>query len=228
MSRNDRRNWQVFLGTISLLGGLSAAWLASVELSDDNIRVATRSTVRVAFVLYLVVLVARPLQQLLRKDWTAALLRNRRLVGVAFAAAMTAHLGLIGIPLGIFSGITFHLARNNAMTAHLGLIIYRFKTHPILDLPPPNLVGYGAYAVFYLMLITSFDRPKRLLGPRAWKILHRTGLVWAAIVFVAPQSLEEFADPVFLTYLVAFLLALSIRVTAWRQLRRPGSRRYAP
>ena len=201
MSRNDRRNWQVFLGTISLLGGLSAAWLASVELSDDNIRVATRSTVRVAFVLYLVVLVARPLQQLLRKDWTAALLRNRRLVGVAFAAAMT---------------------------AHLGLIIYRFKTPPILDLPPPNLVGYGAYAVFYLMLITSFDRPKRLLGPRAWKILHRTGLVWAAIVFVAPQSLEEFADPVFLTYLVAFLLALSIRVTAWRQSRRPGSRRYAP
>jgi hypothetical protein len=201
MSRNDRRNWQVFLGTIGLLGGLSAAWLASVELSDDNIRVATRSTVRVAFVLYLVVLVARPLQQLLRKDWTAALLRNRRLVGVAFAAAMT---------------------------AHLGLIIYQFESNSTLDLPPPNLVGYGAYAVFYLMLITSFDRPKHLLGPRAWKILHRTGLVWAAIVFVAPQSLEDFADPVHLAYVVAFLLALSIRITAWRRSRRPGTRRYAP
>lgn len=200
MSRNDRRNWQVFLGTIGLLGALSAAWLASAESSDDNILTATRFTVRIAFVLYLIVLVARPLQQLLRKDWTAALLRNRRLVGVAFAAAMT---------------------------AHLGLIIYRFESHPTLDLPPPNFVGYGAYAIFYLMLITSFDRPKRLLGPRAWKILHRTGLVWAAIVFVAPRSLEEFADPVFLTYLVAFLIALSIRITAWRQSRRRGTRRYA-
>lgn len=61
----------------------------------------------------------------------------------------------------------------------------------------------------------------------AWKILHRTGLVWAAIVFVAPRSLEEFADPVFLTYLVAFLIALSIRITAWRQSRRRGTQRYA-
>jgi sulfoxide reductase heme-binding subunit YedZ len=201
LSLNDRRNWQVLLGTIGLLAGLSAAWLASVELSDANIRVATRATVRIAFILYLVVFVARPLQQLLRSDWTATLLRNRRLVGVAFAAAMT---------------------------VHLGLIFYRFGSHPDLDVPPPNFVGYGAYAVFYLMLITSFDRPKRLIGPRAWKFLHRTGLVWAAIVFVAPQSLDDLKDPGHLAYLAPFLLALSIRITAWRRSRRPGTRRYAP
>ena len=46
MSPNDRRNWQVFLGTVGLLAGLSAAWLAAVELSDANIRAATRNTAR--------------------------------------------------------------------------------------------------------------------------------------------------------------------------------------
>lgn len=201
MSRNDRRNWQVFLGTVSLLAGLSAVWLAAVELTDDNIRTATRNTARIAFTLYIVVLVARPLQQLLRRNWTATLLRNRRLVGVAFAATMT---------------------------AHLGLIFYRFGSQPELDFPPPNLVGYGAYTVFYLMLITSFDRPKRMLGPRAWKFLHRTGLVWAALIFAAPQQLSDFEDPVYLAYLAAFLLAMAIRFTAWRRSTRPGTRRYAP
>ena len=201
MSLNDRRNWQVFLGTVGLLAVLSATWLATVELSDANIRAVTRNTARLAFVLYIVVLVARPLQQLLRRSWTAALLRNRRLVGVAFAATMT---------------------------AHLGLIFYRFGSQPELDFPPPNFVGYGAYTVFYLMLITSFDRPKRWLGPRAWKILHRSGLVWAAFIFAAPQKLADFEDPVYLAYLAAFLLALAIRFTAWRQSPRPGTRRYAP
>jgi sulfoxide reductase heme-binding subunit YedZ len=200
LSLNDRRNWQVFFGTVGLLLGLSAAWLSAVELSDDNIRAVIRNTARVAFVMYLVVLVARPLQQLLRRDWTAALLRNRRLVGVAFAATMS---------------------------AHLGLIFYRFGSQPGLDPPPPNFIGYGAYTVFYLMLITSFDRPKRWLGARSWKVLHRTGLVLAAIVFAAPRSLADFEDPVYLAYLAALLLALAIRFTAWRQSRQPGTRRYA-
>ena len=200
MSLNDRRNWQVFFGTVGLLLSLSAAWLSTVELADANIRTATRYTARVAFMLYIVVLVARPLQQLLRRSWTAALLRNRRLVGVAFAATMS---------------------------AHLALIFYRFGSQPELDFPPPSFIGYGAYTVFYLMLITSFDRPKRWLGPRAWKALHRTGLVWAAIIFAAPRGLADFEDPVYLTYLAAFLLAVAIRFTAWRQSTRPGTRRYA-
>ena len=55
MSLNDRRNWQVFLGTVGLLAGLSATWLATVELSDANIRAVTRNTARLAFVLYIVV-----------------------------------------------------------------------------------------------------------------------------------------------------------------------------
>jgi len=200
MSTNDRRNWQVFLGVTGLLAGLAAAWLATVEPSDASIRTTMRQTARLAFALYLVVLAARPLQELLRRNWTAALLRNRRLVGVAFAGAMT---------------------------THLGLIFYRFGSQPELDFPPPNFVGYGAYTVFYLMLITSFDAPKRALGPRAWKALHRTGLVWAAVVFAAPRSLEDFSDPAYFTYLVPLVAVLLVRFTAWQRSPRRGNPRYA-
>jgi sulfoxide reductase heme-binding subunit YedZ len=195
VSNNDRRNWQVLLGTIAVTGGLSVLWIAVTGFSDENIRVPLRVTARLAFVLYLVILVARPLQQLLRKDWTAALMRNRRLVGVAFAAVMT---------------------------AHLALIAYRFGSQADLHFVF-NLFGATAYAVFYLMLITSFDAPKKALGPRAWKFLHRTGLVIAAVVFGLPRSLEDLGDPDYLKFGIPFVLAVAIRVTAWLRSRRPGS-----
>ncbi len=195
MSRNDRQNWQTFIGVAALIGGLAALWLASFGVDDEQLRFILRESAFIAFVLYIVVLVARPLQQLLRKDWTAKLLRNRRLVGVAFAAAMT---------------------------AHLGLIVYRFRTQPELEFSPDPF-GMGAYAVFYLMLITSFDAPKKALGPRAWKILHRIGLVVAAVIFALPRPLETVTEPEYLRYGIPFAIAVMIRITAWRRSSQRGS-----
>lgn len=195
MSNNDRKNWQVLFGTLVLTGGLSVFWIATAGITDENIRAPLRVTAWLAFLLYLAVLVARPLQQLLRRKWTAALLRNRRLVGIAFAATMT---------------------------THLVLIAYRFGSQADLDFTM-NLVGASAFAVFYLMLITSFDRPKRALGPRAWKILHRTGLVIAAFIFGLPRSLEDLGDPDYLKFGIPFAIAVAIRVTAWLRSRRPGN-----
>ena len=197
MSNNDKRNWQVFFATYLLAGGISVLWLSSTALTDEDLIVPIRHTAQIAFALYIVVLVARPLQQLLRQNWTAALLRTRRLIGVAFAAVMT---------------------------AHLGLIAYRFGTQPELEYPLFSLLfGGTAYALFYLMLITSFDGPKKALGPKKWKFLHRTGLVWAALIFGLPRSLDELTDPEYLKFGIPFVIALSIRFIAWQQSRRRGS-----
>lgn len=195
MSKNDRKNWQVLLLVLLVTGGFSALWLASTPMTDEDVRVPLRVTAQLAFALYLVVLVARPLQQLLRSAWTAVLLRNRRLVGVAFAATMT---------------------------SHLAFIIYRFSSQAELEFTL-NVVGAGTYAVFYLMLITSFDAPRKAIGPRAWKLLHRTGLILAAFIFGLPRALEDLTDPDYLKFGIPFAIALLIRITAWQQSRRPGS-----
>ena len=195
MSRNDKQNWQVFLGVLALLGGAAALWLAIAGATDEQIRFTMRESAYIAFVLYVVVLVARPLQQLLRRNWTATLLRNRRLVGVSFAAAMT---------------------------AHLGLIAYRFNTQPELEFSPDPF-GMGAYAVFYLMLITSFDAPKRALGPKGWKLLHRLGLLYAAVIFAVPRPLETITEPEYLRYGIPFAIAVLIRITAWQRSSQRGS-----
>ncbi|RZV36931.1 MAG: hypothetical protein EX272_06820 [Chromatiales bacterium] len=197
MSNKDRRNWQVFFAALLLSGGISLLWLSSTAVTDEDLIIPIRHTAQLAFAIYLVVLVTRPLQQLLRQDWTAALLRSRRFVGVAFAAVMT---------------------------THLSLIAYRFGSQPELEYPLPSLlVGGSTYSVFYLMLITSFDGPRKALGPRKWKILHRTGLVLAGIIFGLPRSLEQLSDPDYLKFGIPFAIALLIRFTAWQRSRRRGS-----
>ena len=195
MSNSDRKNWQVMVFVLLVTGGLPALWLASVPMTDENIRVPLRLTAQLAFALYLIVLVARPLQQLLRSNWTASLLRNRRLVGVAFATTMT---------------------------SHLGLITWRFASQPELEFAF-GIGGAAVYAVFYLMLITSFEAPRRAIGPKAWKILHRTGLVLAAFIFGLPRSFEDLSDPDYLKYGIPFAIAVLIRITAWQLSRRQGS-----
>lgn len=195
MTKSDLRNWQVLLASLLLTSALSVALLSGTSLSDVDIRAPMRLTAQIAFGLYLVILVTRPLRQLLRQNWTAALLRNRRLIGVAFAATMT---------------------------THLALIIYRYGSQAELEFSL-DLFGAGAYAVFYAMLITSFDGPKKAIGPKAWKLLHRVGLVWAAVIFGLPRSLEDLTDPDYLKFGIPFAIAILIRITAWLQSRRRGS-----
>ncbi len=193
MSNSDKKTWQAFLVSLLLTGAISLALLSGTSLGDEDIRVPMRLTAQIAFGLYLAILIARPLQQLLRQNWTAALLHNRRLIGVAFAATMT---------------------------THLALIIYRFSAQAEVEFSVDPF-GAGAYAVFYAMLITSFDGPKKAIGSKAWKLLHRIGLVWAGVIF-GLSFLTDLNDPDFLVFGIPFVIALLIRVTAWLRSRQQG------
>lgn len=195
-SSTRTENWIVFLTLMLLIIGVSALWLSTVELVDANIILTVRHSVQFAYPFLLVVMLARPLQQLLRQPWTARLLRRRRLIGVAFAGAMT---------------------------AHLMLIAFRFWYTPELTYPTGNLVvGGGAYALLYLMFITSFEGPKRALGPKRWKLLHRTGLVYAALIFAVPRTVEEITEFEYLKLGVPMLLVVLIRLAAWLRSPRRG------
>ena len=185
------KNWTVFSLLVLLTLGCSAAWLSSVELIDTNITVTVRHSAFFAFLFYLVSITARPLHQLINQRWSATLLKNRRLFGVAF----------VGI-----------------MTAHLMLIVLRFSTTPGLDYPVSKIVfGGSVYAIIYLMFITSFDGPARAMGPRRWKLLHRTGLVAIAIVFALPRSVAELSDPDKLKFTLPVLIVILMRIAASRR-----------
>ncbi len=188
---SSQRNWAVFFATAGLTAILSAAYLSIAGINDESIRVCLRLSARIAFLVLLVIFVARPLQQLFATPATARLLKNRRLLGVAFA--------------GIH-------------TAHLGLILYRADQVPDSSFNAmDSLPGAMTYLVIYLMLITSFDTPARTIGRKAWKALHKIGLYFVFGVFLQtqlPRSLDDLAQANW-WFISVIAVAIIIRLTAF-------------
>ena len=188
MRRSTSRVLTIF-GLFAFLGAAaSMAWIELTGFGDLAMVDALIWSARAGLLIYLVVFVARPLHQLLRRPWTAKLAANRRYVGVAFAAVMTVHLVLL-------------IKRNG----------FAF-----------NVPGSGAYAMIYLMLLTSFDRSAAWLGPRYWRILHKTGLYWVGVIFAFVIASSLYVQPGNTTYwLLAGLLAaaVGVRIAAFASRR---------
>ena len=188
---SDRRILGAFLGTCLLTLAACGLALAAAGASEDKLGVLLRLTARLAFVLLLVVFIARPLRELIRTPLTLRVLRNRALLGVAFAGMHT---------------------------AHLALLVYRVRQFPDFDLlVADNSVGALTYLLMYAMVATTFSGPKRAIGPRAWRILHKSGLFWLTIVFSQTQLPGSLDDLTGMNWWLVSLLgvALVVRLTAF-------------
>jgi DMSO/TMAO reductase YedYZ heme-binding membrane subunit len=165
---SNQRNWLAFGLAALLTAAGSATYFAMAGIDDASLVVALRTSAHMAFVVLLLVFVARPLRQLKPARSTTALLRNRRFLGLVFA--------------GIHA-------------VHLGLIVLRARLHPEFGLfVAGNLAGAVVYLAIVAMFVTSFDAPARALGRKRWRVLHKTGLylVFAAFVpTLVPASRAE-------------------------------------
>lgn len=193
---NNRKLLQVYLGAFLFTVLACALFLAMAGATDDNIRLILRVTAHAAFLVLLVVFVARPLRQLVRTPLTLALLRNRALIGLTFA--------------GIHTG-------------HLMLVLYRASSVPDFQLSvAENALGAIVYALIFAMVITTFRGPARAIGPRAWRVLHKTGLYVTMVAFAQTQLPRSLDDLSGMNWWLASLLvvALVIRLTAFFARRR--------
>jgi sulfoxide reductase heme-binding subunit YedZ len=191
---NNRKTVAAFFGAMVLTCAVSAAYLLTTGIADESISLALRVSGRVAFLILIIVFAARPLQQLLKAPWTAKLLRNRKLLGVAFA--------------GIH-------------TAHLGLIMMRDAHVPEFDLVV-NWSGATIYSFMYLMVITSFSGPARAIGAKAWKVLHKLGLFvmfFGFSISQIPRTLDQL-EPVNAILIALAAVALAARIVAFLKYRK--------
>jgi DMSO/TMAO reductase YedYZ heme-binding membrane subunit len=139
---------------------MTAAILAFVSPADVAAHTLVRWTGRTSLLLFSLAYVARPLVQLLPSRWTKRLLRERKWLGLAFAASHTSHLfGLVLLAIPDVRGF-------------------------VLGQPPQEAVAAVAFVGVYIVAVTSIDAVRRAMSARTWQRVHRAGIHLIWVVFL--------------------------------------------
>jgi len=194
--------WALFAWVTALTSLAVLLLTATVDLSTGPGTVSMiRTSVRFSAPWLLVAFAASSLVALFPGALTRWMMRNRRMFGLCFAAGMGWQLVFI---VWMFVG-------------HWDF--YWETVHPAGGLPS-RLV---AYAILLAMTVTSFEVPRRRLGPKAWRILHKFGIyaMWLAIWTSYTEILFVEDDPpgVAYVYAAAGFSAWMLRVAAFAQQR---------
>ena len=194
--RSFTEGWPIVGWAALLVGALVAGILATMGATEAALHVILRDTARVSLVLFSTALIASPARRLWRNAATAWILRNRRQLGVSFAVSHTYHLIAIVALAEVMTPARFVAATG------VGLLV----------------AGGLGYLLIYAMAATSFDRTAAWLGPRRWKLLHRTGMYGLAAFFALTYAPAPFVRGwVYVPFALIAVGAPAFRIAARRR-----------
>jgi methionine sulfoxide reductase heme-binding subunit len=194
--QNWFEGWRLF-AVLTLTLTVLCLWIAGMrQFEVDGIRMVIRFTARSSLLLFCLAFGAAALARLWPHPWTLWLRRNRRFIGVSFAASH----GLHATAIAVFAAMD-----PAGFAAATNLVSYVFG-------------GIG-YAVIIAMTATSFDRTAQLLGARAWRALHLTGGYYLWLQFMVSFGKRIPDVPLYGLFLIPLLVVMALRLIAMTSAR---------
>ncbi|MET4030302.1 DMSO/TMAO reductase YedYZ heme-binding membrane subunit [Bradyrhizobium sp. JR7.2] len=192
---SQRQNW--FEGwrllavlTLSLIA--LSLWIASMrQFEVEGVRMVIRFTARSSLLLFCLAFSAAALARLWPNAWTRWQRRNRRDLGLSFAASHAIHAGAI---------VAFAKMDPAGFVGATSAASYVFG-------------GIG-YAFIIAMSATSFDRTAALLGPQAWRVLHLVGGYYLWFQFMVSFGKRVQAMPLYAAFLIPLFAVMALRLIA--------------
>jgi len=176
--------------TLSLIA--LSFWIASMrQFEVEGVRMVIRFTARSSLLLFCLAFSAAALARLWPNAWTRWQRRNRRYLGLSFAASHAIHAVAI-VAFAKMDPVGFALATS----------------------PASYIFGGIGYAVIIAMSATSFDRTAALMGPRAWRALHLVGGYYLWFQFMVSFGKRVPAMPVYAAFLIPLLIIMALRMIA--------------
>jgi sulfoxide reductase heme-binding subunit YedZ len=183
--------WQLF-ATLTLILIALSVWIAGMrQFEVDGVRMVIRFTARSSLLLFCLAFSAAALARLWPTPWTRWQRRNRRYLGVSFAASHGIH--AIAIICFAIMAPADYLAATSAAT---------------------YLFGGVGYAFIIAMTATSLDRSAAAIGPRAWRILHLAGGYYLWFQFLVSFGKRIPAMPLYALFLIPLLAVMALRLIA--------------
>jgi len=187
--------WPIALAVFAALAATKAGLQTSSDPTDAW-QMASRFTAQVGFPFLIIAYSASSLVKLRPSEFTRDLLKRRKYWGLSFAATHSVHL-----------------------IALLNFLNSLPEWPPILGLLP----GFSVYVVIYAMALTSNQWGYRTLG-KNWNRLHSFGIHLLWLIFVATyvsKITEPEHIPIAGIYAFVAILALLLRIAAWRKSSKP-------
>jgi DMSO/TMAO reductase YedYZ heme-binding membrane subunit len=203
--------WRLFwlvTGPISIV--MAIAMMGSELGSGPGVSSMIQLSVRCAVPLLYVVFAASSIQILFPGPFGLWVSRNRKYLGLCFAAAM-AWQGLFIVWM---------------VTVYADYYIN--EVYVLRD----AIEGVMGYLLLSAMTVTSFMPVRKKINPNHWKILHKSGIyfLWAYAFSVYWWELFYYGNPVLLDYVYYWggFVAWGLRAGAWRKKRRKRAEKKAP
>ena len=196
--KNCFEGWRLFAALTLTLIAL-CIWIAGMrQFEVDGVRMVIRFTARTSLMLFCLAFSAGALARLWPNAWTKWQRRNRRYLGVSFAASH----GLHAVAIAVFA-----------------------RMDPAGFADATNLASYVfggiGYAFIVAMTATSFDRTAAAIGPRAWRILHLTGGYYLWFQFMVSFGKRIPGMPLYGLFLLPLLVLMALRLIAMASARTP-------
>lgn len=159
--------------------------------SEEAMRLNIRLTARLSGIFFSLAFVATAYQYFFKGFIGFWLISNRKNLGISFAIIHLLHLAL--------------------------LILLQMSFHPVFALAAiSSLIGGGlAYVFAILMLMTSFDRFKRLISTTQWKYLHLIGGYWIWFIFMKSYYKRVTTEIEYLPLVMLFAFVFILRISKW-------------
>ena len=192
--------------SIAMLIAMMGTNLSSGEAVSSMIQLSVRCAIPWLYLAF----AASSIQALLPGPLNRWFLRNRKIMGLCFAAAMGWQLLFIGWLVTVYSDY------------------YIEEVYVLRDV----IEGVLGYLFLVAMALTSFRFGRKYLKPRQWRLLHKSGIyfLWAYAFSVYWWALFYYQNPVLLDYVYYWsgLLACAVRAAAWSKKRRKLAEKDAP
>ncbi|MGF6306793.1 sulfoxide reductase heme-binding subunit YedZ [Bradyrhizobium sp. i1.8.4] len=187
--RNWFEGWRLF-GLLALtLIGLSI-WIAAMrQFEVEGARMVVRFTARTSLLFFCLAFSAAALARLWPNAWTYWQRRNRRYLGVTFAASHGIHAVAIA---------AFAMLDPPGFAAATSVVSYIFG-------------GIG-YLVIIALAATSFDRTAAMLGSRAWRRLHLIDGYYLLLQFMVSFGKRIPEMPLYALFLVPLAAVFALRM----------------
>ena len=192
---SQRRSWfegwrLLAILTLSLVA--LSLWVASMrQFEVEGVRMVIRFTARSSLLLFCLAFSATALARLWPNAWTHWQRRNRRYLGLSFAASHAIH----AVAIIVF--------------AKMDPAGFAEATSPA-----SYIFGGIGYAIIVAMSATSFDRTAAMIGPRAWRTLHLVGGYYLWFQFMVSFGKRVPAMPTYAAFLIPLLIVMALRMIA--------------